>query len=178
MKLVSSLSCRLKSTVVQEYQHMKGVLVSHPSTVDLRVSRQRGVVAVSALRHTVGVQVKVEVRVLRRRKSEVGVLPCLEVAEVLPRQRPAATVHPAVVVHLQLAVVVQVLEVAVEVVLRVVVVAAVLRQHLAAVRVARLHRAAAVVHLLLHRLQQLGMIHKKCFSIFICGMFKARSATV
>ena len=68
--------------------------------VDCQVSRQQGVVAMSALRHEVGV----EVRVLLRAKSEVEVLQCLVIARLV--RRPLGAVDDLVVEVLAVAVVV------------------------------------------------------------------------
>jgi len=147
-------------------------------TVDLQVVHRQGVVAVPALQHRAGVQV----RVLHQQTLEVGVLPCQEVAGVVPQQQQqlAAAVHRAVVVYLQSVVVVQASEAAVGVgvVLQVVVVviAAVFHQQVAVVRAAHLHGVEVPVHLLfmaqtkpvLHKLW-LGMIFL-LYAPFVYGM--------
>ena len=143
-------------------------------TVDLQVVHRQGVVAVPALQH----RAEVQVRVLHQQTLEVGVLPCQEVAGVLPQQQQlAAAVHLAVVVYLQPVVVVQASEVGVGVVLQVVVVvvAAVFHQQVAVVRAAH-HGVEVRVHLLfmaqtkpvLHKLW-LGMI-SLIYAPFVYGM--------
>jgi len=116
------------------------VLEGHPPeiAVDLLVVHQQGVAAVPAHQHIA----EVRVRVLHQQKLEVGVPQYLEAAGMLPQQS-------AVVVHLQLAAVVQASEAEVRVVLEVVVAAAVFRRHLVVVPAAHLHRVEVLMHLLL-----------------------------